>query len=292
MTIKIITRQSIKEDLISMGIQSGDTILVRADLGKILKKPGEKPHKESLMKKTDYLDGILDAVGKTGTVVGLSFTSSNFIKKRKDQIFKNTTPSNTGSFTNLMLQHPNSKRSLHPTNSYVAIGKHADYIVANHNETSEAYAPVRKIMGLKGKLLLIGCLSESPGFTTTHLAECDLNYHKKIIWPTLNTCYYEKNNQTQLFKRKDLGSCSTTFGKFYEFYMREEKLIQSYIGNAYTIMIDAQEAYNIDYKVLKENPKITICNNKDCFMCRARRWDNLKDLPQFLFRKLSKILKK
>ncbi len=277
--------ENLKSDLERIGIKKGDTLLVRADLGKIGKLETKK--------REDYINFMLEAVGKEGTIVGLSFTSGFFIKKNKNIIFDGTNKSYTGAFANTMLKHPNALRSKHPTNSYVAIGKNAEYILKNHDETSGAYEPIRKIIELNGKMILIGCVESSPGFTTTHLAEVDLGLHKRIIFPTLNGVYYKKGEEVKLFKRTDIGSCSLTFYKFYGYYVKNELLQQGYVGNAYSIMIGAKEAYDLDKKILRYNPKITLCENPSCMLCRARRWDNLIDMPLWLLRVIfSKFLKK
>lgn len=279
------TMEKLKKDLLDIGIKKGDTLLVRADLGAIGKLETKK--------REDYINFMIEAIGEEGTIVGLSFTQSfNILKKNKNIIFDGTNKSYTGAFANTMLSHPKAVRSSHPTNSYVAIGKNAKYILENHDENSGAYEPIRKIIELNGKMILIGCVESSPGFTTTHLAEVDLELHKRIIFPTLNAVYYKKNGAIKIFNRKDLGSCSSTFYKFYGYYVRNELLIQGYIGNAYSILIDAKKAYSLELEILKENPKITICNNPNCMLCRARRWDNLKDIPLFFLRKIYKKLKK
>jgi aminoglycoside 3-N-acetyltransferase len=277
--------EKLKNDLNKLGIEKGDTLLVRANLGGIGKLETKK--------REDYINFMLEAVGKEGTIVGLSFTSGFFIKKNTKNVFDGTNKSYTGAFANTMLKHPKSIRSKHPTNSYVAIGKNAEFILNNHDENSGAYEPIRKVMELNGKMILIGCVESSPGFTTTHLAEVDLGLHKRIIFPTLNGAYYKKNNEVKLFKRKDIGSCSSTFYKFYGHYVKNELLVQGYIGNAYSVIIDAKKAYKIDYQVLKNNPKITLCENPDCMLCRAKRWDNLIDLPIFIVRNvIPKIFRK
>ena len=72
--------------------------------------------------------------------------------------------------------------------SYVAIGKKAQLITQSHNADSPAYDPVRKIVEANEKCILVGCVGTSPGFTTTHLAEADLGYLKKLpILPWLNS---------------------------------------------------------------------------------------------------------
>lgn len=277
--------ENLKSDLNNLGIQKGDTVLVRADLSSIGKLESKN--------RQDYINFILEAVGEEGTIVGLSFTESFFLRKNRNIIFDGTNKAYTGAFANEMLKHPKSIRSMHPTNSYVAIGKNAKYILDGHDENSGAYEPIRKIVELGGKMVLIGCVKSSPGFTTTHLAEVDLGLHKRIIFPSLNMVYYRKNGEIKLFKRKDLGSCSSTFYRFYGHYVKNELLTQGYIGNAYSIAIDAKKAFELDLEILKNNPKITICDRNDCMLCRARRWDNLKDIPACLFSKaIPKIIKK
>ncbi|MBE0492572.1 MAG: AAC(3) family N-acetyltransferase [Sulfurospirillum sp.] len=281
----MFTIEKLKRDLETIGIKKGDTLLVRADLGAI--------GKLETRKREDYISFMLDAVGDEGTIIGLSFTGGFSIKKNKNNFFDGKNKSYTGAFANTMLSHPKAIRSAHPTNSYVAIGKNAKYILENHDENSGAYEPIRKIVELGGKMILIGCVESSPGFTTTHLAEVDLGLHKRIIFPTLNGAYYKKNNEIKLFKRKDLGSCSSTFYRFYGHYVKNELLKQGYVGNAYSILIDAKKAFDLDLKILQKNPKITLCDNPRCMLCRARRWDNLKDMPIYFIKYIiPRILRK
>lgn len=277
--------EKLKNDLESLGITKGDTVLVRADLGAI--------GKIETKKREDYINFILEVVGEEGTIVGLSFTSGFFIKKNKNIVFDGDNKSYTGAFANTMLKYSKAVRSKHPTNSYVAIGKNAEYILSEHDENSGAYEPIRKIVELGGKMILIGCVESSPGFTTTHLAEVELGLHKRIIFPTLNGTFYKKDNEIKLFKRKDLVSCSSTFYRFYGHYVKNELLQQGYIGNAYSILIDAKKAFDLDLKILESNPKITLCENPSCMLCRARRWDNLIDMPMFVVRNIiPKIVRK
>lgn len=278
--------QKIITQLKQIGVDQGDVLLVRANLGAIGKPT---------LNRIDYVNAVLSVIGKTGTLVSLAFTKSFFFRKNKNYIFDSTNESYAGSFANIMLSHPDSIRSKHPTNSFVAIGKNAKFILEGHDENTGAYEPIRKIISLKGKMILIGCASSSPGYTTVHLAETDLNLHKKIIFPWLNNCYFKNNDgKINLFKKKDIGGCSNTYYKYYTYYVLNNILYQGFIGNAYSIMTDAKKAYEIEKEILIKNPKFNICDNPNCFQCRARRWDNLKDIPLYLIRKLLKklILKK
>lgn len=278
-------KEKLKNDFLSLGLKAGDIVFMRADISQILKS------KDGLKAK-DILEVLLDVVSKDGTVVSPAYTQSNFIKRDKKNIFTNKSRTISGLFSMVMLADKNSIRSLHPTNSHVAIGKYAEYILKNHDENAGAFEPTRKIMELNGKMLLVGCVSTSLGFNTTHLAETDLQLQNRIILPTLVTSYYKKDGEIKLFKRKDPGMCVANYYQLFGLYIKNEVLKQGYIGGAYSIIIDAKEAYKIDFKALKENPKFNICDNKECLDCRARRWDNLKDLPIFFLKKILKKIRK
>jgi aminoglycoside N3'-acetyltransferase len=276
--------KELKIELQNIGLKNGDTVLIRADISQILKSKNN-------LKAKDILDVILDVVGEDGTVISPSYTRSSFIKIDEKIVFTMKSRTISGLFSMTMLANKSSVRSSHPTNSYVAIGKYAKDILKNHDEKSGAFEPIRKIMELSGKMLLLGCVSSSFGFTTTHLAEIELKFHKKIIFPTLFTSFYEKNGEKKLFKRKDQGLCTTNYYKLFGLYVKYEALKQNYVGGSYSLLIDANEAYKIDFETLKSNPKFNICESKDCLQCRVMRWDNLQGAPRFIFNKIVKKLK-
>jgi aminoglycoside N3'-acetyltransferase len=273
------------EQLHSLNIQKGDTLLVRAALKDI-----ELPKDESI----NFLDILLDTVGKNGTIVSLSFTkSTTLLKPNKQHYFHIKSPTYAGALPQAMLNHPNSYRSLHPMCSFVAIGKSAKYITENHCDISPAYDPMNKLIELNGKGVLIGCVKSSPGFTTAHLAEYNLNMHKLVIFPKLTQCYYQDfSGNIKLFQRPDLGLCSNSYYKFYAHYVREGILQSGKVGNAYSICVPLKEAYDIEYKLLKENNAFNICDDKLCVTCNLRRWDRLYRWPLFFAELIkTKILK-
>ncbi len=62
--------ENLKNDLETLGVKKGDTLLIRADLGSI--------GKLEIKKREDYINFMLESVGEEGTIVGLSFTSVIF----------------------------------------------------------------------------------------------------------------------------------------------------------------------------------------------------------------------
>lgn len=282
---KVINRfnkEDILSDFKSLGVKEGDTILIRASLGAVGRMDS---------KANTFIDVLLSAVGTEGTIVSLAFTNSYFIRKANPKdAFDRNKKSYAGALPNAMLNYNASFRSKHPTCSYVAIGKNAEFITSEHDENSPAYEPIRKIIGLKGKCLLVGCVDNSPGFTTTHLAEQDLGMLKLNIFPKLNTVFYRNDkNELMLFKRKDPGLCSNSFFKFYAHYVKNKILSTGYIGNAYSIIAPAKEAYDIDLSALSNDKKFNICDSKDCFVCNAGRWDRIHRVPVYI---LKRVLRK
>lgn len=275
--------EDIKKDLINLGINSGDILFIRGNLGKV-----------GRIKKDIFINTLLDVVGKEGTLVTLSFTKSfPFYRLDKNYIFDFNTVPTTGSIGKAFLEHPNVIRSFHPTNSFMAIGKKADIILKNHNELSMSYDPMYKIVSLNAKMINIGIISENPGFTTVHLAQQELGLTKKSILKNLLRVYYKSTtNEIKLFKRKDVGGCSDGFGKFYQYYLDKNLLTFGKLGNTNAIVANAKDIYEIDLNLMKKNNSFHFCDDPLCFVCRCTWKYDLKYLLNYLILKFMSLFKK
>lgn len=285
-----VTSDSIASDLHRLNVHQGDVLLLRANLGAI----GLPKDVEDRRKTADrILEAILQALGPSGTLVSLAYTGAPWFGARKGYFFDPKANSSAGALPNVMLKHPDSMRSRHPTNSVVAIGPDAAGIVEGHDEHAPAYEPIRKLVALDAKMGLIGIVGSSPGFTTTHLAEFDLGLHKRLILPTLSSVRFEDaDGIVRSFHRTDPGLCSKSFTKFYAFYVTQGILLSGSVGEAYSIFVPARPAYEIETSILKENPKFNICGSPDCVVCNGRRWDRLHYLPGFLMRRMYRKIRR
>jgi len=275
--------EDIKKDLIKLGINNGDILFIRGNLGKV-----------GRIRKNIFINTLLDLVGEEGTIVTLSFTKSfPFYRVDKNYVFDSNIVPTTGSIGKAFLEHPNVVRSSHPTNSFMAIGKNADVILENHNELSMSYDPMYKIVSLNAKMINIGIISENPGFTTVHLAQQELGLTKKSILINLLRVYYKSmNSKIELFKRKDVGGCSDGFGKFYQYYLDKNLLSFGKLGNTNAIVANAKDIYEIDLELLKKNNSFHFCDNPLCFVCRCTWKYDLKYLPNYLILKVISLFKK
>lgn len=265
-------------------------MLLRANLGAI----GLAKDAEDRRKTADrLLEAILQALGPSGTLVSLAYTSAPFLGARKGYFFDSNSKSYAGALPNVMLKHPKALRSTHPSNSIVAIGAEAAGIVEGHDAYAPAYEPIRKLIALDAKMGLIGTVGSSPGFTTAHLAEFDLGLHKRYIFPTVSSIRFEDADGVErVFHRTDPGLCSKSYIKFYAFYATHEILLSGYVGNAYSIFVPAKPAYEIEASILKDDPKFNICGRTDCFVCNCMRWDRLHHLPAYLMRRIYSKIKR
>ena len=158
----MIVEDTLIADFLKLGIKNGDTVFIRGNLGKIGK----------LKKREYFLDALFSVIGETGTIVTLGFTKSfPFYRLDKNYIFDKNTLPYTGALGKLCLKYKGAIRSKHPTNSFIAIGKNAKFILDNHDERAMLYDPMKKIIGLNAKMLIFGIINESPGFTSVHYVQ-------------------------------------------------------------------------------------------------------------------------
>lgn len=268
------SRQEIVDGLKGLGLKRGDLVLVRA----ALKAIGELDEKPSI----SLIKALLDTVGTEGTIIGLAFNKLYlFPKRHKEHIVSLGTPPVTGGLVKAMVDWPDARRSLHPTNSFVAIGKAAQSVIEDHDPNATCFQPIEKILKYDGKMILVGCVKSSPGFSSVHLAQERLGLATRSILRGLRGAYYNNGNETRLFKQNDVPTCSVGFSNFYSEYIKEEKLNVGYVGDAYSVAINARDAYEIEYRLLSKDPKIALCNDSNCISCRGTLLYNLSDMPKF-----------
>jgi aminoglycoside 3-N-acetyltransferase len=128
----ILNIDTIRVQLSELGIKPGDVIFVAADLMKL-----GYYNKDRTTTLDDIVEMLISLVGDEGTIVIPSYTDFFYrFKKKSEIIFNQNVKSTSGNLSNHFLKHPKILRSNHPTNSLLAIGKNAEYILQNHNLSS------------------------------------------------------------------------------------------------------------------------------------------------------------
>ncbi len=283
MTSSRHTKAQLLRHLKQIGVEEGDILFVRAEIGKIGRVVGGGD---------TILEALLESVGETGTILTLGFTDiTPRWKLDNSEVFTEKTKSNTGALAKLFMRNISCKRSHHPVNSFLAIGQKANELLEGHTADSLSYAPMNKLRENNARMLVVGCVENSPGFTTVHSVQENLGLTKKSWFSGVAGALYIKNGQTCKYIKKDFGGCSAGFSKFYSKYLQKEVLSVGYIGNAYSLQIPMKKAYEIEYSCILENNKFFLCDDLTCFSCRVSWKNNFSGIPFFFFGKFLQLLR-
>ncbi len=278
------TKLSLIKDIHALGIVKGDTVLLRGALSKVGK-----------ITRIEFLDAFIECVGPSGTIVVLGFTKS--FKYQRSDAFRNyvfdtaTTKPNIGAVSTVVFDHKAAHRSRHPTNSFIALGANAREIVTGHDESALSYTPIAKLIDANAKMVLTGCVEESPGFTTVHYNQELLGLTKRSWLAGVYRYQYKKiDGSIGVFVRNDFGGCSAGFGKFYKDYRDAGLLTEGKIGNAITYCIDAKSAFDVENKILRSDPRYFLCDNPRCLGCRVGWKFNKRDIIKFLYTSIRMLM--
>ncbi|MBR0231954.1 MAG: AAC(3) family N-acetyltransferase [Clostridia bacterium] len=142
--------KTVSEGALRLGIAPGDTLLVHSSLKSL--GGGFTP--------ADVIEGLADALGSEGTLMlpALSYITCNAAHPAFDYY---ETKSCVGAIPEYFRTSVKGVvRSVNPTHSCCALGKHAEYLTSGHilDETPcGENSPFRRLMLLGGKILFLGC---------------------------------------------------------------------------------------------------------------------------------------
>ena len=277
---KIINLDTIIQDLKDLGITSGDVVFVKGNLGAI----GSPREIDGDVRKV-FFEALCKVIGGDGSIMTTAYTSSYLPWNLSDDKIYTDKSSSTqgGAFANFLLKTPGRERSSHPECSYVAYGKQAKYLVADHNASSLAYTPFAKLIELNAKMLVFGCHDTNVGMPLGHYIEEYYGLTKRNLLKGLFRVYYfDENGSKKLFKRVDLGGC---FGShhFYKYFDDSGFLIKGAIGKALATCINAKDEFEVWKRAIGNHYEKIHCDNPDCIYCNLLKSRKRFFLFKFLF---------
>lgn len=129
-----VTRADIREAFRRIGVKAGDTVMLHSSLSSMGTVVGGADA---------VIDGVLEAVGPTGTVAAPALCHSQ--PERGNYVFDTwdlgTSPCYTGAVAEALRQRPESVRSDHATHSVAAIGARAVELTADHGAAGLRQGP-------------------------------------------------------------------------------------------------------------------------------------------------------
>ncbi|MEM2087578.1 MAG: AAC(3) family N-acetyltransferase [Thermoproteota archaeon] len=227
------TKEEIVRDLVKMGVEKGDVILVHSSLSSIGYVRGGAE---------TMIYALLESIGEEGTVVVPTITGQIFDSPEYPPSFSKDKPCWTGIVSETFRKRKEAYRSRHPTHSVAAIGKDARKIIEGHEDAKTPCGkgtPYLKIPEFNGKILFIGATLETN--TTFHSVEelAKLYYH---IQPEPSICKIDMDGK-QVEKKYFLHA----YGTPRAFDEKERELVEhsiartGYVGRARSILVDAKK---------------------------------------------------
>lgn len=176
---------------------------------------------------------------------------------------------NSGSLGKMVAKLDGAVASHHPSHRFVGIGSRVTEVLREHDETTSCFYPIGELAERHDfSMLLLGCVSESPGFSTVHAVQHELGLTQKHLDRFL--LRWDCESGATMTARESPG-CSVSFGKFYPAYERDGNLIRGEIlGIDYIFIPSARQAMAAEREILSKTPRFVDCGRATCLTCRAR----------------------
>jgi len=252
-----LTREVVANELHQAGINRGDNVLVHSSLSSIGSVEGGADA---------VIDGILDVIEAEGTVMVPTFTY--WVNGIFDP---QTTCGLTGIVTETLRCRIGAVRSLHPTHSVAAIGKHAIEFTRNHEVAGalRVDSPVDRSAKADGWIALLGVHHDCN--STVHVGEAYAKpWYLGFPFTAIDPEYASVRDRGSIRTVKLAGlpsGCSVAFNVIELSLRREAAIIDFKLGRAMCQLMRAQTVIEKTVKLIRESEGILLCSSRSCFYC-------------------------
>lgn len=251
---KLITKNSMKNDLRTLGVKDGMTLIVHTSLKSLGRVVGGA---------VSVILALEEVVGETGNVVmptqsehlcdpteynnGYTEEELKIIRDNMPVYHSDLTPTSYMGFVpETFRKQDGVYRSAHPHTSFSAWGKNAKYITENHHldYALNDESPLGKLYELEGYILLLGAPTDSN--SSLHLAEYKQKntFIKEKIWDVK----LRINGEEKWTTYKDINNESDDFNKIFDDFNRNTNYVaEGKIGEATSYLFPMREI--VDYGV-------------------------------------------
>lgn len=163
--MQYITKQTLKNTLVNLGISQGDTVLVHSNIASF--GTTENFSKKEALKI--FYEAFMETLGEEGTLCTPAYFYEYARYGIPFDIALSPVSKELGVFAKFINSLPNRRRSPNPLTSICAIGKNADYICefVNRHSYGENSA-FDRLYKINAKIIALGV---NGAFTINHLAE-------------------------------------------------------------------------------------------------------------------------
>jgi len=176
---------------------------------------------------------------------------------------------NSGSLGKMVAKLEGAMASHHPSHRFAGIGRRVIEVLRQHDENTSCFYPVGELARRHDfSMLLLGCVCESPGFSTVHAVQQELGLTRKHLDRFL--LRWDCEGGAVMTARESPG-CSASFGKFYSAYEGDGNLMRGDLyGTEYLFIPSARRAMASERAILAKTPRFVECGRPTCLTCRLR----------------------
>lgn len=262
---------ALERHLAALGLTAGDHVLMRASLRRLGAVAGNRADM--------LIDATLRVIGPTGTLAVLAFhpvVPFPGLRRGLAPIASDGPPS-SGGLAIAVAARPQARRSTHPACGWAAIGTGAQALLDGHDGDAVCFHPIAALAEMGGKLVNVGNVTDSPGFSTIHYLQDQLGLSRR----NLLAGRVGLRTASGLYHLQDFPGCSQGFGRLYGAYVEAGILRAGPVGDAYAIAALARDLMAVERPLLQADPTATLCRNSRCMHCRGLVTYNKGDWPRF-----------
>jgi len=179
---------------------------------------------------------------------------------------------NSGALGKTIANLPNSILSSHPTHAFAGIGKRVHKVLATHDSSQPCFMPIGELADHDDfSMLLFGCVDESPGFSTVHVAQYRLGLSQRHMLRLLTRWDKQLDGSWSSIVAPESPGCSASFSKFYPYYEADCNFVRgTWDGVEWLFVPSARRALAIEMELLRKRGRFVDCGRWKCLSCRLR----------------------
>lgn len=260
----MIDKKLLISQLIKADIRKGDLLFLTINIGSIgyFNKSRSQTYK-------DLLDIFIDQVDEAqGGIILASYTDGVPLWKFSTNSFNSDSKTNSGGFSNYLINQKKSFRSEHPYDSCVGYGKRAKKALKNINLNSKAYEIFDYFQEGRAFYLMIGTVFDKKNAPPSlHYSQDKLGFTSYFPLKYLEKIYFK--NDAKIIMRKYSGGCSKGGYKLSRDLIANEYAKEFKFGQASSLMINPIESTKYTTLELLKNRKKYNCDNNLCLSCKG-----------------------
>lgn len=179
---------------------------------------------------------------------------------------------NSGALGKMVAELSGAALSRHPTHAFAGVGPRVQQALAGHDAGEACFAPIGDLADRHDfSMLLLGCVDESPGFSTVHVAQHRLGLSQRHLLRLLMRWDTPQDGRWSSVMAPEAPGCSASFGKFYPHYEADGNLVSGeWHGVSWLFVPSARRALATETRLLGERGRFVDCGRWSCLSCRLR----------------------